>query len=141
AADTEMADTHALMGNIRFHSLASAGAREHALLALSARPMHDAALRVLCAVKFQANPLLGLWWFIAIQASRFLDMFSEFWRSVLFTTPALMLTVTLLYSRERSSFILLVLWVGFMGYLWAGGIILQRMIKRELRFIRLRKDF
>ena len=141
AADPENADAHALMGKIRLHSLDPAGAREHALLALSTRPLHDGALRLICAVKFQANPLLGLWWYIAIQASRFLDKISSFWRSILFTTPAMMLTVTLLYSREHSSFILFALWVGFMGYLWAGGIILERMIKRELRLIRLRKDF
>ncbi|HUL08817.1 MAG TPA: hypothetical protein VLV76_20985 [Candidatus Acidoferrum sp.] len=65
----------------------------------------------------------------------------SFWRSILFSMPAMMLTATLLYSREHSSFILFALWMGVMGYLWAGGIILERMIKRELRLIRLRKDF
>jgi len=141
AADPENADAHALMGKIRLHSLDPAGAREHALLALRTSPMHDGALRLICAVKFQANPLLGLWWYIAILASRFLDMFSDFWRSILFVVPAYMFTKTLLYSHERSSFILLVLWVALMGYFWAGGIILDRMTKRELRSIRLRKDF
>ena len=55
--------------------------------------------------------------------------------------PAICLTTTLLHSRNRSSLILLVLWLGVLGYLWAGGIIFERMIKRELRFIRLRSDF
>jgi Flp pilus assembly protein TadD len=118
AGDPENADAHALMGKIRLHSLDPTGAREHALLALRANPLHDGALRLICAIKFQANPLLGLWWQIAMQTSRFLSMCSGFWRTVILPMPAIYLTNALLHSRDRSSFILLVLWVGFMGYLW-----------------------
>jgi tetratricopeptide (TPR) repeat protein len=141
AANPENADAQVLMGQIRLHSLDPAGAREHALLALRANPLHDGALRLICAIKFLANPLLGLWWHIAMRTSRLLGMLSGFWRTVILPIPAIYITITLLHSRDRSSLILLVLWVGFMGYLWAGGIIFERMINRELRFTRLRRDF
>jgi tetratricopeptide (TPR) repeat protein len=66
----EFEGAHVLHGQVELRRGNAAAALDHALLALRQDPTDDDALRLLCAVKANGNPIVARWWRIAAKLER-----------------------------------------------------------------------
>jgi tetratricopeptide (TPR) repeat protein len=116
-------------------------AREHALMALRQNGESSQALRLLVAVKARSSPVLGLWWrynawmSARSASSRVLVLLG------MFVAYRLSLIVTAQQGLEQVNQVVMFVWLGFVAYSWAGPAMFQRMLRRELASVKLKKDF
>lgn len=114
-------------------------AHDHAVWALGIDAMDPSAVNLLAQVKMRKNPVLGLWWRYAVAMGRFS------FRMQILIVVALYFGWRLLYGAVFAHLpqplpaVLLALWLGFCVLTWLGPSLLKRMVRRELKAVRLRK--
>ncbi len=141
AIDPENCDALVLRGQVLLRRGDSAGAREHALLALRSDATHHGALHLICSAKFRRNPLLGLWWLYAVWITRI-------GRGLPFGMiigSAIILRVFLFgifmaYDSTLGRFVI-VGWLIFVVYTWTAAGLFKRALRREIESVRLRIGF
>jgi tetratricopeptide (TPR) repeat protein len=140
----EHAESHAglvLRGWVLLLKGQTGDAREHALMALRQNGESSQALRLLVAVKARSSPLLGLWWrynawmSARSSSSRVLVLLG------MFVAYRLALIVTAQHGLDQVNRVVMFVWLAFVAYSWAGPAMFQRMLRRELASVKLRKDF
>jgi hypothetical protein len=87
---------------------------------------HAGALRLLTEVKASQSPVLGLWWRYALFMGT-----KPWWQRLLVIVPIMLLSIMILNG----------LWLAFLLYLRASRAIFQRMLRAEMKTVRLRKEF
>ena len=121
-----------LRGHIALRRGRTGEARDYALWALSISAMNGAALGLLVSVKASKSLVLGLWW----RYVTFLTM-QRGWRKYLTTLAIIAIAFTLALLSGGSVALL---------YLWPAYVLLsrstfQRMLRRELKTVKLRRSF
>lgn len=115
------------------------GAREHAIHALRADPTAPSALALLTAIKTRTNPLLGVWWRYATWMDRIGPA-----RSVIVLLAAFVLyRLAVIVSDQQGAAGLAtgiqLAWLAIVVYSFAGPLLFQKALKRELESVELRR--
>lgn len=141
AIDATCADAVLLMGHVLLRRGDIAGAREQALLCLQADADYAPALHLLCAVKMRANPFLGLWWRFAVWMGRFGN--TNTLVVIIGSYVVYRLAAQLLddHGQGDMATLLSILWLILCAYSWAAAGLFEKMLKKELESVRLRRDF
>ncbi len=139
--DPEHVDALVLVGHVRLKTGHADEALEHALWALQISPHDIDAIALLAAVKMRQSPLTGLWWRYNAWMSRYGQkgaiaiLIAAF---ILYRFASIALTDA---GHAPLATGLTLLWLLLCIYTWSGQSIMQNMIDRELKQVRLRPDF
>jgi hypothetical protein len=127
-----------LRGNIALRDGRIDEAYDNALWALQHDAMDPQAIHLMAQVKMRKNPILGIWW-------RYASMMGRFTRKQqIFICIALYLGWQFAYRGFIKGLpppipvIVAVSWIGFCILTWVGPSILNRMIRRELKSVRIK---
>jgi Tfp pilus assembly protein PilF len=143
AINPECVEAHVLLGYVRLRQRNAAGARVCALTALTCDANDASAVQLMSTIELQTNPLVGIWWRLAVWLGRLhSDMPMASWISLLLG-PFLYLGVMAmfgagLYWQASSVIACVILW--FSGLLLA-KVFFKRALRRELRNLQLRRGF
>ncbi len=139
--DSENPDALVLRGQILLHRGDSAGAREHALLALRSDATNRGALHLMCAAKFRRNPLLGLWWLYAAWITRV----GRGLPAGMVIGSGIILRVflygTVMAVDSALGRIVVLGWLIFVVYTWSAAGLFKRALRREIESVQLRAGF
>lgn len=140
APDAE--DAHVLLGFLDLAAGKRERAHEHALSALRAAPESEEAIRLLISVKSSGSRLLGLWWRVSHLLGRRYLTASRWSAFILFSAANRVLRAALRpYGTHPVAVAILLLYVSFVVYLVFANIVFERMVRRELKQVRLVPEF
>jgi len=126
-----------LMGHVLLRRGQVQEAWEHARSALSEDATDAEALQLLCEVKARTSWFLGLWW----RWNSWLNVLGDSRQIVVLLGLFLLYRVArqLAHDLDRPGLasVLNLVWLGFVVYTWVGPGMFQRMLRRELRGVRL----
>ena len=141
AANPGLVDALVLKGAVLLQRGDTAGAREHALWALSSDATDTEAIGLLASVKARSSLLLGAWW---RWNSRMLSLGRS--RSIALVLVAFVaVRISTLYATDvgalGTSLVLQLMWLLLCVYSWTAPWIFSRMLSAELKTVSLRSDF
>jgi Flp pilus assembly protein TadD len=130
-----------LMGRVLLRRGDVESAREHAVWAAGIDPSDRGALSLLTAVKARTSWFLGLWW----RANTWLYETGTR-NAVLLLLGAFLLYRVLTqlltdYGHAEGARLVSLGWLGICVYSWVGPGMFRRELSKELRSVRLKKDF
>ena len=142
AADPGQADGLVLMGRVQLAAHEDEEAMQLALAALSRSPTDLEALSLLAAAKMKRNVLGGLWW----RWNRLLVRLGE-QRAIFLVVGIWVLYRWLSLAAEdaglpqSAGLALTVTYLGFVLYTLSAGVIVERMVRKEVARVRLNPRF
>jgi tetratricopeptide (TPR) repeat protein len=130
-----------LMGHVLLRRGRVEEAREHAVWALQGNPRNRGALHLIVSVKARTNWFLGLWWRYAVRLGTLGRIGAVLVVLAAMYLGSMVVGAIALWGYTTLAAALSFLWPCFLFHALFSKVIFDRMLRRELAQLRLRRSF